>query len=65
MIIRLGHMYLSYFEVDNYNTVISINFTSKISDAKVFNDEDMLIVRPIIENLFMVSTDIVYSEVKC
>lgn len=62
MIIRLGHMYLSYFEVDNYNTVISISFTSKISDAKVFNDEDMLIVRPIIENLFMVSIDIVYSE---
>ena len=64
MIIRIGHMYLEYFSVDNWNSEISINFTSKIEDAKRFSDEDIVIVKPIISNLLMLALEVEIIEYK-
>ena len=63
MIIKIGHMYLEYFSVDNFDNDINLRFTSQVDNAKMFSDEDILIVKPIIQNLFTFDNIyVVYSE---
>ncbi len=50
MIVKLGNMYLSRLEYSNYDNELLITFTSSINDAKIFVDNEEIIVKNIIDS---------------
>lgn len=43
-IIRVGSLYLSRLEIDNYNDNININFDSDKNNSKIFYDSNFLAI---------------------
>ena len=50
-ILKLGELYIARISIENYDTDISIEFTVKIDDAKIFNELNYLIFKNLIELL--------------
>ena len=50
-ILKLGDLYITRISIENYDTDISIEFTVKIDDAKIFNELNYLTFKNLIELL--------------
>jgi len=61
--LKIGRLYISNVTIDSYDSEISINFTSKIYEAKRFDSNDIESFKCMVE-LLMECSFIVITEVK-
>lgn len=56
-ILKVNNMYVRYMSIDSYDETVSCEFSSNIRDAKEFSEDNVLIVRPIIEKLLSIELE--------
>lgn len=56
-ILKLNNMYVRYMSIDSYDETVSCGFCSDSRDAKEFSEDNVLIVKPIIEQLLTVELE--------
>lgn len=56
-ILKLNNMYVRYMSIDSYEETVACEFSSDIRDAKQFSEDNVLIVKPIIEQLLTVELE--------
>lgn len=53
-ILKVNNMYVERMSIDSYDETTRCEFSSHIEDAKEFSEDDVIIIKPIIENLLSI-----------
>lgn len=59
-LLKLGELYIKYISIEKFDTDISINFTTKVDDAKKFNDLNYSTFKNLIELLLNCELTIIF-----
>lgn len=62
-ILKIGKLYISGMSIDNYDSEISVHFTSIINEAKRFDVNDIELFKCILETVMECTFEII-TEVK-
>lgn len=62
-ILKIGKLYISGMSIDNYDSEISVSFTSIINEAKRFDVNDIELFKCILETVMECTFEII-TEVK-